>query len=263
MSEKMLKSDKIKVPKEGKRIEVRDNKLSIPDNPIIPFIEGDGIGPDIMKASRRVWNAAVEKAYEGKKKILWCEIFAGNKAKEKYGEVLPKETVEAIRHFIVAIKGPLITPVAGGYRSLNVTMRQTLDLYACVRPVKYYSGVPSPVTHPEKMDMIIFRENTEDVYAGIEWPEGSSEVKKVISYLDNELGIKIRKDSGVGIKPISITGTKRLVRKAIKFAIDRGRKSITLVHKGMRWLRKSLAIGLLPRLNFGKRRMARYPKERF
>lgn len=228
----MIKSRKMKVPKEGKKIEAHDNKLSVPDNPIIPFIEGDGIGPDIMKASQRVWNAAIKKAYKGKREILWLEIFAGEKAQSIYGEVLPKDTINAIEHFIVAIKGPLITPVAGGYRSLNVTMRQTLNLYACVRPVKYYSGVPSPVTCPEKMDMVIFRENTEDVYAGIEWPEGSLEAEKVISYLGNEFGVKIRKDSGIGIKPISITGTKRLVRKAIKYAIDKGRRSVTLVHKG-------------------------------
>jgi len=228
----MIKFNKIEIPKKGKKIEACDNKISVPDNPIIPFIEGDGIGPDIMRASRKVWDAAVEKAYGGKKKIVWCEIFAGNKAKEKYGEVLPKDTLEAIKYFIVAIKGPLITPVAGGYRSLNVTMRQTLNLYACIRPVKYYSGVPSPVCHPEKMNMVIFRENTEDVYAGIEWPEGSPEAEKIISYLDNEFGIKVRKDSGIGVKPISITGTKRLVRKAIKYAIDKKRKSVTLVHKG-------------------------------
>lgn len=228
----MVKLGKVKVPKGGEKIEVRDDRLSVPDNPIIPFIEGDGIGPDIMKASRRVWDAAVEKSYTGKRKIIWCEIFAGEKAQDLYGKVLPEETIEAIKHFMVAIKGPLITPVAGGYRSLNVTMRQALDLYACVRPVKYYKGTPSPVTHPENMDIIIFRENTEDVYAGIEWPQGSSAAKKVISYLDEEFGIKIRKDSGIGVKPISIYGTKRLVRKAIKYAIDKKRKSVTLVHKG-------------------------------
>ncbi len=228
----MMKFDKIRVPKKGERIEVRDNKLSVPDNPIIPFIEGDGIGPDIMRASSRVWDAAVEKVYGGGRKILWCEIYAGQKAKGIYGEVLPKDTINAIEHFIVAIKGPLITPVGGGYRSLNVAMRRTMDLYACVRPVKYYSGVPSPVTHPEKMDMVIVRENTEDVYAGIEWPQGSSEAKKVISYLNNEFGVKIREDSGIGVKPISIYATKRLVRKAVNYAIDKKRNSVTLVHKG-------------------------------
>lgn len=218
--------------KKSDKIEVRDNKLFVPDNPIIPFIEGDGIGPDIMRASRRVWDAAVEKAYGGKKKIVWLEIFAGEKAQKKHGEVLPKDTIEAIKHYIVAIKGPLTTPVGGGYRSLNVTMRQVLELYACVRPVKYYHGVPSPVVHPEKMDIVMFRENTEDVYAGIEWKEGSKEVKKLISYLKKEFGVNIRVDSGIGVKPISITGTKRLVRKAIKYAIEKGRKSVTLVHKG-------------------------------
>lgn len=228
----MVKFNKIQVPKGGEKIEVRDNKLSVPGNPIIPFIEGDGTGPDIMSASRRVWDAAVEKSYAGKRKIAWCEIYAGEKAQDLYGKVLPEDTTKAIEHFIVAIKGPLITPVAGGYRSLNVTMRQVLDLYACLRPVKYYKGVPSPVTHPEKMDMVIFRENTEDVYAGIEWPQGSSAAKKVISYLDEEFGIKIRKDSGIGVKPISIYGTKRLVRKAIRYAIAKNRKSVTLVHKG-------------------------------
>ncbi len=228
----MTEFDKIEAPKEGEKIEVREGKISFPDNPIIPFIEGDGIGPDIMKASRRVWDAAVEKAYAGKKKIVWFEIFAGDKAQEKYGEVLPNDTIEAIKHFVVAIKGPLTTPVGGGYRSLNVAMRKILELYACVRPIKYYDGVPSPVVHPERMNIVIFRENTEDVYAGIEWREGTEEAKKVISYLTSQFGVTIREDSGIGIKPISITGTKRLVRKAIKYAIDKGKKSVTLVHKG-------------------------------
>lgn len=228
----MVTFDKIRVPQEGKKIEVKDNKLIVSDNPIIPFIEGDGIGPDIMRASRRVWDAVVEKVYGGKKKIVWCEIYAGDKAKEKYGEVLPHDTIAAIQHFIVAIKGPLTTPVGGGYRSLNVTMRQVLNVYACVRPVKYYQGVPSPVCHPEKMNIVIFRENTEDVYVGIEWKEGSEEARKLISYIKKEFGKNIREDSGVGIKPISITGTKRLVKKAIQYAIDKGRKKVTLVHKG-------------------------------
>jgi len=224
--------DKIEVPGEGERITVQDDALCVPDNPIIPFIEGDGIGPDIMRASRRVWDAAVAKAYGGKKKIAWCELCAGDKAQERYGEVLPNDTVEAIRHFVVVIKGPLTTPVGGGYRSLNVTMRQVLELYACVRPVKYYEGVPSPVRHPERMDIVIFRENTEDVYAGIEWPEGSPEATALIDHLNSQYGVNIRKDSGIGIKPISITGTKRLVRKAIQYAIQKGRKTVTLVHKG-------------------------------
>lgn len=224
--------NKIEIPKGGKRIEIINNKIFIPDNPIMPFIEGDGIGPDIMRASQRVWDSAIEKAYGGKKKIIWLEIFAGEKAMDRYGELLPKDTIDAIKYFIVAIKGPLTTPVGGGYRSLNVTMRQTLDIYACVRPVKYIQGVPSPVLHPERMDIVIFRENTEDVYAGIEWEEGSEDVKKVISFLKKEFGIDIRADSGIGVKPISITGTKRLVRKAIRYAIEKKRKSVTLVHKG-------------------------------
>lgn len=227
----MIEFDKLQVPKEGEKIEVADGKIAVPDNPIIPYIEGDGIGPDIMSASHLVWNAAVDKAYGGRKKMVWMEIFGGEKAAEKYGNVLPDDTYKAIEHFVVAIKGPLTTPVAGGYRSLNVSMRQRLNLYACVRPVRYYGGV-APVRHPEKLDVVIFRENTEDVYAGIEWQEGTPEVKKVIEYLNTEMGTNIRTDSGVGVKPISITGTKRLVRKAIRFAVDKGRKSVTLVHKG-------------------------------
>ncbi len=227
----MVEFDKLEVPKEGERIEAVDEKLRIPDNPIIPFIEGDGIGPDIMTAARRVWDASVKKAYGGKRKIVWMEIFGGEKAAEKYGEVLPQDTYKAIEHFVVAIKGPLTTPVAGGYRSLNVSMRQKLNLYACVRPVRYYGG-PAPVRQPELLDVVIFRENTEDVYAGIEWQQGTSEVKKVIDYLNKEMGTSIREDSGVGVKPISITGTKQLVRKALQYAVDKGRNSLTLVHKG-------------------------------
>lgn len=228
----MKKFDKIEIPITGERIELKNNKLSIPNTPIIPFIEGDGIGPDITKASMRVWNAAIEKAYKGTKKISWMEIYAGSKAQEKYGEWLPKDTIEAIKHFFVAIKGPLTTPVGGGFRSLNVSLRQILELYACVRPVKYFKGVPSPVTNPEKMNIVIFRENTEDVYSGIEWKEGSPDAKKIISYIKKEFGISIREDSGVGIKHISITGTKRLVRKAIAYAIEHKKRSVTLVHKG-------------------------------
>lgn len=227
-----MKFDIINIPEEGERIRVQNEKLLVTDNPIVPFIEGDGIGPDIMRASRTVWDAAVKEVYRGKKKITWCEIFAGDKAKEKYGKVLPRDTFEAIKHFIVAIKGPLTTPVGGGYRSLNVTLRQELNLYACVRPVRYYEGVPTPVVHPERMDIVIFRENTEDVYAGIEWKEGSTEARKIISYLKKEFGVQIREDSGLGIKPISETGTKRLVRKAIRYALDKKRKKVTLVHKG-------------------------------
>ncbi len=227
-----MKFDKLKVPEDGEKIEIKDGKLQIPDNPIIPFIEGDGIGPDIMSAAKRVWNAAVEYAYGGKKKIVWMEIYGGEKAQEKYGEVLPDDTYNAIEHFIVAIKGPLTTPVAGGYRSLNVSMRQRLNLYACIRPVKHYKGVPSPVRHPEKLNVIVFRENTEDVYAGIEWEQGTPEVKKVLDFFKKEMGVNIRDDSGIGVKPISITGTKRLVKKAIQHTVERKRKSVTLVHKG-------------------------------
>ncbi len=216
----------------GEKVRVENGELKIPDFPIIPFIEGDGIGPDIMRAAMRVWNEAVDKAYKGKRRIVWKEIYAGEKAYEKFGTHLPEETVKAIKEHIIAIKGPLTTPVAGGYRSLNVTMRQVLDLYACVRPVKYYKGVPSPVREPHKLDVVIFRENTEDVYAGIEWKMGSDEAKRFIKTMDEEFGVKIREDSGIGVKPISEFATKRLVRKAIKYAIENKRKSVTLVHKG-------------------------------
>ncbi len=216
----------------GEKIRIENNKLLLPENPVIPFIDGDGIGPEVMSVARKVLDAAVKKAHQGRKKIIWLEIYAGEKAKEKYGEYLPQDTIQSIRDYVVAIKGPLTTPVGGGYRSLNVTLRQVLELYACVRPIEYFRGVPSPVKHPEKMNMVIFRENTEDVYAGIEWPQGSKEVRKLLNYLKKELGVKIREDSGIGIKPISITGTKRLVRKAIQYALERERKSVTLVHKG-------------------------------
>jgi isocitrate dehydrogenase len=216
----------------GKKIAIKDGKLVVPDTPIIPYIEGDGIGPDITNAAMIVWNEAVKVAYKGKRKIEWKEIFAGEKAHEKTGEVLPKATFDAIKEYIVAIKGPLTTPVAGGYRSLNVTMRQKLNLYACVRPCRYYRGVPAPVKNPQDMNIVLFRENTEDVYAGIEWEQGTKEVRKVIDFLNSKMGQTIRTDSGIGIKPISITGTKRLVRKAIRFAIDKKKKSVTLVHKG-------------------------------
>lgn len=216
----------------GEKITVENGNLKVPDNPIIPFIEGDGIGPDIMNAAMIVWNEAVRIAYNGKKKIEWKEIFAGEKAFKQKGSVLPEETFDAISDHIVAIKGPLTTPVAGGYRSLNVTMRQKLNLYACVRPCRHYKGVPSPVKNPEALDVVIFRENTEDVYAGIEWQQGTGDVKKVIDFLNKEMGTSIKEDSGVGIKPISITGTKRLVKKAIQYAIDKKRNSVTLVHKG-------------------------------
>ncbi|MCK4558968.1 MAG: isocitrate dehydrogenase (NADP(+)) [Calditrichia bacterium] len=221
----------VQIPQEGEMIREENGKLIIPDNPYIPFIEGDGIGPDIWRASQPVFNAAVEIAYGGAKKMSWVEIFAGEKANKKYSEWLPQETIDAIAYFKIAIKGPLTTPIGGGFRSLNVTLRQKLNLYACVRPVKYFEGVPSPVTHPEKMDIVIFRENTEDVYAGIEWPSGSEEAGKIIEIVKS-MGKTIRPDSGIGIKPISPTGTKQLVRKAIKYAIDQGRSSVTLMHKG-------------------------------
>src|SRR5580698_9977682 len=226
----------IPVPANGKPIEYANGVYTVPDNPIIPFIEGDGTGRDIWKASRRVFDAAVDKAYGGKKKIAWLEVYAGEKSFNQFKEWLPQDTVDAIRDFRIAIKGPLTTPVGGGIRSLNVTLRQVLDLYACVRPVRYYKGVPSPVVHPEAMDVVIFRENTEDVYAGIEWKSGSAEVRKLIDYLNNDMlkggSKKVREDSGIGIKPISPTGTKRLVRRAIQHAIDNKRTVVTLVHKG-------------------------------
>ena len=213
-------------------IKVEKNRLIVPDNPIIPFIRGDGTGPDIWNASVRVFDAAVSKSYKNKKHIYWQEIFAGEHAFKEYGEWLPKETLNAIKKYKVAIKGPLTTPVGGGIRSLNVTLRQELDLYACVRPVRYFDGVPSPVKNPEKLNVVIFRENTEDVYAGIEYKKGSPEAKKLIAFLEKELGKKVRKDSGIGIKPMSLFGSKRLVRRAIQYAIDKGEKSVTLMHKG-------------------------------
>jgi isocitrate dehydrogenase len=224
------------IPADGKTIEYSGGELQVPNTPVIPFIEGDGTGRDIWKASRRVFDAAVEHAYGGKRHIAWFEVFAGEKAFNLFKEWLPDDTVEAIRDFRVAIKGPLTTPVGGGIRSLNVALRQLLDLYSCERPVRYYEGVPSPVRHPEKMDIVIFRENTEDVYIGIEWKSGTPEVKKLLEFLNREMlkdGKKqIRMDSGVGIKPISPFGTKRLVRRAIKYALAKARKSVTLVHKG-------------------------------
>ena len=226
----------VAVPSEGKAITYENGGFKVPDNPVIPFIEGDGTGRDIWKASRRVFDAAVERAYGGKRKVAWLEVYAGEKAFNQFKEWLPNDTVEAIRDFRIGIKGPLTTPVGGGIRSLNVTLRQVMDLYACVRPVRYFEGVPSPVKNPERMNVVIFRENTEDVYAGIEWKSGTAEVKKLIDFLNNEMmkgsSKKVREDSGVGIKPISPTGTKRLVRRAIQHAIDNKRKVVTLVHKG-------------------------------
>jgi isocitrate dehydrogenase len=226
----------IAVPTDGQAIQYANGTYTVPDHPIIPFIEGDGTGRDIWKASQRVFDAAVEKAYGGKRSVKWYEVLAGEKSYRQTQNWLPDDTVKATVDFRVSIKGPLTTPVGGGIRSLNVALRQLMDLYQCVRPVKYYSGVPSPVKHPEKLDVVIFRENTEDVYAGIEFKEGSAEAKKLIDFLNNDMlkggKKKVREDSGVGIKPISITGTKRLVRYAIKYAIENQRKSVTLVHKG-------------------------------
>ena len=219
-------------PPDGTAVTKKDGRLVVPDDPIIPFIEGDGTGPDIWRASVRVFDAAVRTAYDGKKRIVWFEVFAGDKAKAKTGEWLPVDTLEAAKAYRVAIKGPLTTPVGRGIRSLNVSIRQLLDLYACVRPVRYIEGTPSPVKHPERMDLIIFRENTEDVYSGIEWECGSPQATRLIEFLSTELGKRVRSDSGIGIKPISRTGSQRLVRMAVAHAIEHQRKSVTLVHKG-------------------------------
>jgi isocitrate dehydrogenase len=228
----------IKVP-EGDKVSIKDGKLQVSDRPIVAFIEGDGTGPDIWQSSVRVLDAAVEKAYGGKKKIAWMEVYAGDKANDTYGEViwLPDETVEAIDEYLVGIKGPLTTPVGGGIRSINVALRQRLDLYACVRPVQYFDGVPSPVKHPEQVDMVIFRENTEDIYAGIEFKEGSEEVKKFLAMFKEQFGksydkIRFPDSSGIGIKPVSREGTERLVRAAFQYAVDNDKDSVTLVHKG-------------------------------
>lgn len=228
----MTQGEFYKAPSDGQEIGWRGGKLEVPDRPIVPFIEGDGIGPDIWRATQRVLDAAVEKSYGGSRRIAWMEILAGEKAHQNTGEWLPSDTYDAVRHYRGAIKGPLTTPVGGGFRSLNVTLRQVLDLYACVRPVKYYPGVPSPVKEPGKIDMVLYRENTEDVYSGVEWPSGSAETRGLIGYLKDKLGKEVRPDSGIGIKPVSPTASKRLVRKAIDYAIAQGRESVTLVHKG-------------------------------
>lgn len=232
-----LTLDKVKIPAGGEKIILKDGKLQVPDNPIIPFIEGDGTGPDIWKASQFVFENAVKKAYNGRKKIVWMEIYAGEKSNEIYGPNtwLPDETLNVIKEYLIAIKGPMTTPVGGGIRSINVALRQLLDLYVCLRPVQWFKGVPSPVKRPELINMVIFRENTEDIYAGIEWAAETPEVKKVIEFLHKEMGVKkIRfpETSGIGIKPVSREGTERLVRAAIKYALDNNRKSVTLVHKG-------------------------------
>lgn len=231
---------KLKAPQAGTKITIKNGTLNVPNDPIIPFIEGDGTGPDIWNAAVTVFDAAVEKASGGKKKINWYEVYAGEKAQAVYGSdcppnLLPQETLDAIAQYLVAIKGPLTTPVGKGIRSLNVTLRQELDLYVCLRPVRYFQGVPSPVVHPEYVDMVIFRENSEDIYAGIEWEAGTAEAKKVIQWMQKEMGVKkIRfpESCGIGVKPVSEEGTKRLVRSAIQYAIDNKRKNVTLVHKG-------------------------------
>ncbi len=226
--------DALAAPAAGEPMTMVDGTLIVPDTPIVPFIEGDGTGPDIWRPAQMVLDAAVTKSYDGARHIAWFEVYAGEKAKTRFDSWLPEDTLRAMDHYLVAIKGPLTTPVGGGFRSLNVTLRQKLDLYACVRPVRWYRGVPSPVKHPELVDMVIFRENTEDIYAGIEYQAGSPEAQQLIAYLQDELGATMRfpDSSGIGIKPISEEGTKRLVRSAIDFALANGRKSVTLVHKG-------------------------------
>ncbi len=219
-------------PKEGRRIEIRDQTLHVPDTPIIPYIEGDGTGPDIWRATVRVLEAAVRKAYGGRRRIVWFEVFAGEKAHARFSTWLPEDTLRAFAYYIVGIKGPLTTPVGGGIRSLNVALRQMLDLYACVRPVRYFEGVPSPVRHPEQVDIVVFRENMEDIYVGYELASGTPEARRLIEFVNREFKWKVREEAGVGLKPMSPFGTKRLVRKAIRYALDRGRRSVTLVHKG-------------------------------
>jgi isocitrate dehydrogenase len=228
----MPKFTSLKPPTSGTPLTRRNGQLVVPDDPIIPFIEGDGTGPDIWRASVRVFDAAVAKSYGGKRRLAWFEVFAGERAKNLTGEWLPGDTLEAVKTYKVAIKGPLTTPVGGGIRSLNVTLRQVLDLYSCIRPVRYFAGTPAPVTHPERMNVIIFRENTEDVYAGIEWAKGTPQAERVIEFLSKEMGKRIAADSGIGVKPISETGTKRLVRMALQYALANQRKTLTIVHKG-------------------------------
>lgn len=227
----------IKVPEGGEKIQVIDGQLQVPDKPIIPFIEGDGIGPDIWRAAVRVLDAAVEQAYAGERKLLWMEVYAGQKAYDKFEDWLPEETIEAFKEFLVGIKGPLTTPIAGGFRSLNVALRKLLDLYVCQRPVRWFEGVPSPVKRPQDVDMVIFRENTEDIYAGIEFENGSDDNTRFMKLLSDEFPeeyakIRFPESSGIGLKPISVEGTERLVRAAIRWSLDNERKSVTLVHKG-------------------------------
>jgi isocitrate dehydrogenase len=228
----MTKYKFAKVPPRGEGIVYKNGKLSVPDNPIIPFVEGDGTGPDIWRASVRVFDAAVDRAYQGKRKVAWMEVFAGEKSFKQFQDWLPKETLDAMQEYRVSIKGPLTTPVGGGIRSLNVTLRQVLDLYACIRPVRYFEGVGAPVKEPEKVNIVIFRENTEDVYAGIEWKAGSPEAEKLAAFLRKEFKSDIREKSAIGIKPMSEFGSKRLVEMAIQYAISKDKESVTLVHKG-------------------------------
>jgi len=228
----MLQLETLKPPTQGQKIDIKDGRLVVPNQPIIPFIEGDGTGPDIWRASQRMFDAAVTKAYGAARKIVWFEVFAGEKSFNEFKSWLPDDTLRAFQHYIVGIKGPLTTPIGGGFRSLNVTLRQLLDLYTCIRPVRYFENVPSPVKRPEMVDMVIFRENSEDIYLGFEWPSGSAEANKLIDFVKNEFKWKIREGSAVGLKPMSPFGTKRLVRKAIQYAIDHKRKSVTFVHKG-------------------------------
>ena len=228
---KTIRFDKVTLPARGELIALANRTLVVPDHPIIPFIEGDGVGPDIWSAAVRVFEKAVAHAYGGRRSIVWFEVFAGDKAKAKYGELLPKDTLDAVRRCIVAIKGPLTTPVGGGFRSLNVTMRQEMGLYACIRPVRYFRGIGSPVRHPEMVDLVIFRENTEDVYAGIEWKKGSDGAKRILAMV-REMGHDLPADSALGLKPISQKASQRLVRRALRYAVDRGKPSVTLVHKG-------------------------------
>jgi len=223
----------IQLPENGEKISISNDNLVVPEQPILGYIEGDGIGPDITRASLRVWDAAIERAYNGKRKVHWCELYMGEKAAGIYeGDYFPAETLDAIRELTVSIKGPLTTPVGGGFRSLNVSLRQEMDLYACVRPVRYYEGVPSPLKKPEEVDVVIFRENTEDVYAGIEYESGSEANKKLAKFLREEMGAEFFEDAGLGVKPVSPFGSKRLVRKAIQYAIDHNKSNVTLVHKG-------------------------------
>ncbi|MFX1519027.1 MAG: NADP-dependent isocitrate dehydrogenase [Promethearchaeota archaeon] len=228
----MIKFDKLELPKEGERIKLENDELLVPNAPIIPFVEGDGIGPEVINVARNVLDAGVKNVYSGDRQINWLEIYAGGKAEEKYGVILPDDTIKAIAHFLISLKGPVRTPVSGGYRSVNVQLRQRLDLYANIRPIFHIEGVPTPIVHPETVDLVIFRENTEDLYGGLEWPAGSEPSKQIVNFLFQQLNVETRKDAGLGLKVISEYGTKRIMRKAIQYALIHDRKRITLVHKG-------------------------------